>query len=181
MKQAIPIIGTALIIFIWQFLTWAALGIHNEEYGYVENQDQILTLLKESGMKEGKYFLPFVPEGSSAQEAEAVMTTNQGKPWAQIHYRESMVTNMPMNMLRGFVIDIVAAILLIWILTQFAELNMMKAIVGSLAVGTIGYLTIPYLNSIWFDNNTMALLLDTGVQWLLVGAFLGWALNRKKS
>jgi hypothetical protein len=46
-------------------------------------------------------------------------------------------------------------------------------------VGGIGYLTIPYLNSIWFDNNSMGYLIDWLVQWGVVGAWLGWWLTRK--
>lgn len=46
------------------------------------------------------------------------------------------------------------------------------------AIGIIGYLTIPYLYSIWFETNSLGHLVDALVSWGLVGAWLGWWLPR---
>jgi len=46
-------------------------------------------------------------------------------------------------------------------------------------VGLIGYLTIPYLNSIWFETNSIGHLIDAFVSWGLVGIWLGWWLPRR--
>ncbi|NND31962.1 MAG: hypothetical protein HKN76_05175, partial [Saprospiraceae bacterium] len=57
--------------------------------------------------------------------------------------------------------------------------NMRTSIIASLAVGIIGYLTINYLNSIWYETGSWPELIDTLAQWGLVGVWLGWYLNRK--
>jgi hypothetical protein len=55
----------------------------------------------------------------------------------------------------------------------------MMAFQACVAVGIIGYLTIPYLNSVWFEGSSMGYLVDALVQWGLVGAWLGWWLPKK--
>ena len=49
---------------------------------------------------------------------------------------------------------------------------------AALAVGFTGYLTIPYLNSVWFEASSIGSLIDTVAQWGLLGVWLGWWLNR---
>lgn len=53
------------------------------------------------------------------------------------------------------------------------DLDFKTAILSSLAVGIIGYLTIPYLNSIWFEGNSIPQLIDTVFQWGICGTWLG--------
>jgi hypothetical protein len=175
------LIGTlvgGLIIFIWQFLSWSALNIHGSEQQYTENQDIILECLGEN-LQEGHYFLPTVPPGTSSEDAQSLMEEVIGQPWAQVSYHKSFEADMGMNMFRGLVIDWLAVYLLIWVFMKSSELRFSPIFVGSLCVGFVGYLTIPYLNSIWFETPTWGYIVDTAVQWGLVGAWLGWWLPRE--
>ena len=179
-KQLIATLVGGLILFVWQFLSWAAIPIHKSEYGYTSNQDKIMEALNQNLTEAGTYFLPGVPPGTGQKEAEeAYMQKNIGKPWASISYHKSLNTNMGMNMFRGFVIDLLAAWLLVWLLLKFETLNLRTALQASIAVGVIAYLTIPYLHSIWFETNSIEHLVDAVVQWGLVGIWLGWWLPRK--
>ncbi len=178
-KQLIATLVGAVILFIWQFLSWAAIPIHQSEYGYTPNQDKIMETLNQNLTEAGTYMLPGVPPGTSGEQTEASMQSNMGKPWASITYHKSLSTDMGMNMFRGFVVDLLAAWLLVWLLLKFETLNMGTALQTSLVVGIIGYLTIPYLNSIWFEGNSMADLIDAIVSWGLVGVWLGWWLPRR--
>ncbi len=178
-KQLIATLVGGLILFIWQFLSWAAIPIHKSEYGYTPNQDKILEALSQNLTEEGTYMLPTVPPGTSNEQTQAAMEASAGKPWATVSYHKSMSTAMGMNMVRGFAIDLVSAWLLIWLLMKIPNLNMSTALQSSIAVGIIGYLTIPYLHSIWFESNSLEYLIDAIVQWGLVGVWLGWWLPRK--
>ena len=84
-----------------------------------------------------------------------------------------------MNLIRGFVIDFLAAFLLCYLLIGDTNLTFMKVLTGSLIVGIISYLTIPYLDSIWFESNSIPHLIDAIGGWGLTGAVLGWWLYRK--
>ncbi|MBK9270086.1 MAG: hypothetical protein IPM48_00680 [Saprospiraceae bacterium] len=177
-KQAIGIIVGAILLFLWQFLSWSMLGIHSNEFTYTANQQQILDCLAQNLTEEGTYMLPGVPPGSSMEEEQALMEQNMGKPWASVTYHKVENTNMGMNMFRGFLVDIVALFFLVWILMRLQNNNLMTSVQASVMVGLIAYLTIPYTNSIWFSTQSMGYLIDAVVSWGLVGLWLGWWMNR---
>lgn len=176
-KMLIGALVGALVLFFWQFLSFALLGIHDSQMTYTPNQDAILEVL-EANLEEGMYFIPRAPMGASMEKEEAVMEERLGKPWARVSYHESLSNNMGMNLLRGFVIDFVAALLLTWLLLKMADLDMKTALLASLSVGMIGYFTINYLNAVWYEANTIPDLIDAVVQWGIVGTWLGWWLPR---
>jgi F0F1-type ATP synthase assembly protein I len=177
-NQLIATVVGALILFIWQFLSWSLLNVHGAETQYTPNQDKIMEVLS-ANLEEGEYFIPGVPPGSTAEEEQAAMEAAIGKPWAKVSYHPEMKMNMGLNLTRGLVIDLVSIWLLVWLLMQFADLTFAKTVMASLAVGTIAYFTIPYLNHIWFEGSTIGYLIDNIVQWGLIGVWLGWFLNRK--
>lgn len=176
-KLLLPTLAVGVILFVWQFLSWAALNIHGAEQQYTPNQEAVLQVLSEQ-LEAGSYFLPLAAPGSTADEQEAFMKEHAGKPWAIVHYREAFEVNMAAKLIRGFVIDLVAGFLLVWLLSQMAQADMKRAVLASLAVGFMAYLSIPYLNSIWFEGNTLGHLVDAIVPWGLSGLFLGWWMNR---
>jgi len=166
-----------LILFIWQFLSWTITGLHDSQMAYTPNQDAVMEVLAEN-LEEGSYFLPTVAKDTPSDEAQQFMKDMEGKPWATISYHEVYSNNMATNMIRGYTVNFLAVLLLCWVLLKFANLSFSSALITSLAVGFIGYLTVNYINSIWFEGNTIPDLIDVIVSWGLVGAWLGWWLRR---
>ena len=177
-KQLIGALVGSLILFFWQFISWGLVEIHGPQMAYTPKQDAVLQALIDTGIEEGTYFVPRAPSGSSAAEAEAFMNEHVGKPWAIVSYHESLQNRQGMNMFRGWVIDFISVLLLCWLLLKMANLDFKTAVLASLAVGLIGYFTIAYLYSIWFESDSIPYLIDTIVQWGICGAWLGWWLNR---
>lgn len=178
-KLIISALVGGLILFIWQSLSFMMLQLHNSEMQYTPQQDEILEALKASGIEEGEYFLPTTPTNTpSEEERVAYMEKYTGQPWARISYHESMDMSMGMNMIRGLVANIFAVFLLTWLLLKIPDLDMKTAVMSSLAVGLVGYLTISYINSAWFETSSWPQLIDTIAQWGLVGLWLGWFIRR---
>lgn len=177
-NQLIATIVAALILFIWQFISWAAVNFHAPETQYTEKQDAILEYIRQN-LEPGSYMIPQPAPGSSTEAQQEFMEKYGASDWAMISYHGPGERSMTMNMIRAIAVDLVAAWLLVWVLMQFANLTFKSALLGSLAVGAIAYLTIPYLNSIWFEGNTTGYLIDLVGQWALVGVWLGWWLTRK--
>lgn len=167
----------AVVLFMWQFISFGLADLHGTQMQYTPNQDAVLQALEEN-LEPGEYFLPRAPMGASQEEQESLMNTRVGQPWAQVIYHGSMNNRMGMNMLRGFVIDFVIALIICWILMQFSKLNMSKSILACLGIGLIGYLSINYLNHIWFENNTIPDLIDAIVPWTLIGLWTGYYIPR---
>ena len=174
-NQLIGALVASIILFVWQFLSWSPiLNVHSSQMQYTPSQDTILQALNEAGLSEGQYFIPRAPETAPEAESNAYMNERVGKPWAMVSYHSSMSGDMSMNMIRGWVVDFIAAFLLCWLLLKMAKLDFKTSILSSLAVGLIGYFTINYLDSIWFEGNSIPYLIDAVVQWGLVGLWLGW-------
>lgn len=181
MKKALigGLVG-GIILFMWQFLSWSLLNIHGSQQEYTPKQDQILDCLKSAGISEGEYFMPNVSPDLPADQHQEHMMQFVGNPWAQVSYHNSMKMNMGMNMFRGFVINFLSVFLLCYFFLGDKNLDFKKVFTGSLIVGLISYMTIPYLNSIWFEGDTIPDLIDAVVQWGICGLFLAWYLPNRK-
>ncbi len=177
-KMIVGGIVGGLLIFIWQFLSWTMLNLHGSGQKYTANQDSILTYLSTQLQEEGSYFLPTYAPGATKEEQQKLMETSGGKPWAQITYHKSMNTSMGLNMIRGFLVDVFAVMLLIWLLYKIPGLTFQTSIISCVVIGVIGYLTTEYTNSIWFETNSMPDLIDAVVSWAICGAWLGYWIKK---
>jgi hypothetical protein len=177
-KLLISGLAGSIVLFIWQFLSWAALGIHADQMAYTPKQDQLLEAIASVDIEEGDYFVPQAKPGSSAEEMQAMQDKYIGTPWAKVTYRKNLQNKMAINMVRGWAISFVAAILFCWLLMNFKEINMTTSVLAAISVGVIGYLVNPYLNSVWFEGNSLPDLIDAIVPWAIIGAFNAWFLNK---
>ena len=178
-KSIIAAVVGGIILFIWQFLSWTMLNIHESNQKHTENQDAIIEALSANLSEDGVYFIPRVPPGTSSEDARAYQESQMGKPWALVNYRSSFDSNMGMNMTRGLLVNIISVFILAWLLGKVSGMSMSLAIMASIGVGLIGHLNIEYIESIWFETNSLPGLIDTVVQWGLCGVWLGWFLGRK--
>jgi len=180
MKVLIGSMVAGLILFFWQFMSWSLFNIHGPQMQYTPQQDQVLECLKASNLPEGEYFVPNKPPNMDATEYQAFAEKNHiGKPWAKIQYQHNFQNTMTMNMIRGFVLDVFAAFLLCMLLVGDPTLTFRKVLSACISIGLIAYLTIPYLNSVWFKSNSIPDLIDAFVPWTIIGLVLGWFLPRK--
>ena len=170
----------ALILFVWQFLSFSVLDIHGSQMDYTPNQDAILEVL-EANLEEGEYFIPRASRELSQEDQQTAMNERIGKPWALVSYHDSMDMSMGNNMIRAFIINFLSGLMLCWVLMQFSNLNIKSAVMTCLVIGLIGYLTINYLDQIWFEGNSIPDLIDAIVPWAIIGGWTGWYLPEKKS
>lgn len=176
-KTILGVLVGALILFIWQFISWGAVNLHSDMQQHTPKQTEILKYLGDN-LEEGFYMLPVSPPGTSSEDMQKQMEESNGKPWAQIYYHKAMDTSMGMNLFRGFVVDLLAVFLLVFILQKMGNASFQTIILSSLSVGLIGYLSVTYVNAIWFQTKTLADLLDAVASWGLIGLWLGYWLRR---
>jgi len=107
-KKIIAAIVGGIIIFVWQFLTWGLLNLHEAQQKYTPKQDSVLTYLSSQFSEDGAYMLPTFAPGTSNEEMEKQMKASEGKPWAQVVYHKSMpgMSKMYMNMGRSLLVNI---------------------------------------------------------------------------
>lgn len=182
-RTLIGAIVGGLLIFIWQFLSFALLDLHRPAQNYTPNQDVILQTLAANLEKEGGYILPNLPSGASQDDHTKLMEQANGKPWASIQYHKShkaSVSAMVMNMVRGFLSNVIMVILLLFILNKINLKSFGTMFASCLAVGLITFINQPYTGNIWYEFfDIWAYLIDSLVSWGLCGIWLGWLYNRR--
>jgi hypothetical protein len=183
-KTIIGSLVGAIIIFLWQFLSFAAVNLHKPAQQYTDKQDAIMSFLNSQGLQEGGYFMPGLPETATRSEMEAAMKATDGKPWARIEYHNKAENNtnaMIMNMVRGLLVNIVIVFLFCWLVGKINNPGFGTILGGALAVGMISFLNQPYTIFIWYKSfDIWATFLDAVVMWGLAGIWLAWWLRRGK-
>lgn len=172
----------AIIVFAWHFLSWGVLGIHSDHMKYHPQQDSIIGFLSSTIKEDGAYMLPTVAPGMSHAEEEAYMEKCLNKPWASVIYHNKFEVNMPMQIARGFLIDLFLVFSLIYILTRAGTPTAMRIFAASIAVGLFCFLWGPYTAHNWFALPMSMIkgdLIDAFAAWGLCGIWLGWWLNRR--
>lgn len=170
-----------IILFIWQFLTWGALNLHQAQQGYTPKQDSVLNYLNSQFSEDGAYFMPTFAPGTPRDEMEKQMKAMEGKPWAQVVYHKSMpgMNKMFMNMGRSLLVNIVIIWLLCWLLVKIPSPSFGTIFIGTLGTGLITFLHMPYTMHIWYGSfDLMAFFTDALISWGVAGLWLGWWLRR---
>jgi hypothetical protein len=172
----------AILVFLWQFLSWTVLGIHDAEVKYLPEQETVMNQLSSTIKEDGMYMLPGLPPGSSRTEHEEFGKQMDGKPFATITYRTQYNFDMAKPIIQGFIIDLVLVFLLIYILTRGGTPGSLRIFAGSIALGLFTWLSGPLTGYNWFQlpfETITGHLIDAFVSWGLAGLWLGWWLNRK--
>ncbi len=169
-----------ILIFIWQSLSWMALDLHRPSQQYTAKQDTIMAALNAHLTETGGYLLPTIPKGASMEEWEKSDAKAKGKPWAQISYHKSFEMNMGKSMAMNIAGDILAAMLLCWIVTMFKAPAFGNVFATSLAVGVLAFLFEPFTTHAWYPIIDIAIyFVDALAAWGLAGIWFGWYLPKK--
>lgn len=171
-KLLFSLIG-AIVIFAWQFLSYAMPNFHKSATAYTPAQDSILNMLEKQGLSEGMYYLGQPDPSLSKAEQQSSMEAYEGKPWAVINYHKANSMDMTMPMIRGIMVCFVISFLLFWLFVQQKSPTLTNRILLSLAVGMIGFFFTPYTNFIWYkEPDIFAHFADAIVPWVILG-FIG--------
>jgi len=182
-KMIIGAIVGGIILFLAQFLSWAALNLHEAQQRYTPKQDSVMAYLNTQFSEDGGYLMPGFAPGTSDEDMKKQMTASEGKPWVQLFYHKSRpgMNTMFMNMGRALAVDILIILLLCWLLVKIPAPSFATIFIGTLGTGLIVFLNAPYTMHIWYDSfDLSAHLIDVLMGWGVTGLWLGWWLSRVK-
>ena len=163
----------AIIIFGWQFLSFAFPNFHKSASTFTPAQDEILLKLQELGLTEGMYFLGQPDPSLSSEDQSAAMDAMEGKSWAVINFHESNTMNMALLMITGFVVCFLISFLLYWVFMQQKNPVLINRTLIALTIGLIGFLFSPYTKFIWYrEPDIFAYVADAIIPWIILG-FVG--------
>lgn len=167
-----------IILFAWQFLSFAMPNFHKSAVEYTPLQDELLSAIENAGLNEGMYMLgqpdPELPKEAYNED----MKKYEGKPWAILNYQAEQNDTMVMNMIRGLITCMLVAFIFFWFIRQQKEPTVGKRVLAGLAVGLMAFLFVPYTNFIWFRApDVWAYLADGIIPWAILG-FVGHKMAR---
>lgn len=169
-----------IIIFTWQFLTYAMPNFHKSAQTYTPLQDSIMQNFKDLGLEQGMYMLG-MPNPDNQAEVDASWS-EESSTWAILNYRINDSNSMGLPMFRSFVIGMLIAGLLFWLLKQKENTSLSYKILLSVVIGFMAFMYIPYSNYIWYKApDIYAHLIDGIVPWAILASIGHLFLKPKKN
>ena len=177
MKQTLlgGIVG-GVILFIWSFLAWVILPLHEPTLHRIKDEDAVRTMLQSTIDTKAVYIVPHGPDNKSDQAAMSAweQKMKQGPTGLIIFDPQGSDPMMASQMVSGILIDILTGILIAWFLkrsTALASTYVARvAYCGMLGIfiAVISHLTA--WNWMGFPADyTTAMIVDTLISMVLAG------------
>jgi hypothetical protein len=185
MRIAIAALFGAIVIFLWQFVSHMLLPIGEMGFRAPQNEGVVLQAASSGLPDSGMYLLPYLaPEKMNDAAAVQDWTGRAQKNpflFVVVGPANTVVTNMAPELARQFVIDLLGALLIAFVLAGTAWGFGMR-VLGAVVFGVFGWLLdiVPMWN--WYKfpaDYVVGNLLDQGIGWLLAGIAIAWWLGRR--
>ena len=191
MRHLLAAFVAAIVVFFWGFMSWAAIGIWDFAFPRAENQATITEVLRSSLDGTGAYVVPSMPEGygqdtdDEAKKAEfaAFDERMRAGPFTLIlHRAEGGEVMEPVELVRGFGIEFVGALLLACVLSAVGGGFGRRAYVGftiALFAATVCYgVTGNFMRMPW--SFVLACWLDAIIAWTLASLVIAKMLPARR-
>lgn len=172
----LPILVSAVIVWIASALIWTVLPWHKNDYAQTGDEEGVRTALR--GLSPGLYNVPHVADMKDLKKPEVKQKFDEG-PLAFITVLPNGMPSMGRSMSLSFVFNIGVGILCAYMvsrtMTPDASYLEIFRIAGTVAWMAYGIGIIP--DSIWFGrpwSSTAKHLFDALVYGLLTGGTFGW-------
>ena len=182
MKILVSALVGAVILFVYQAMSWMALGIHDESFRYTENQEAVMQCLNENLDEDAMYFLPFFDrETTTPEEQQKIHEGNAGKPWVIISYHQAQNNDMTGRMAYGFLSCFIICVIISMVLINIPTAGFGMRMFLVMSLGFLVMLGGPLYQANWFftpSHNLTGELIDILLGYLLAGAWMSWWTGR---
>ena len=170
-----------IILFFWGWMAWTILPLHDASVRPIENEDRVTEVLSSNLGVHGVYKYPSMPREEDVSAEEQQLSLDD---WAKKYQRGpiGMIIydprgndpTMSSQMLSGFVIDLLSAMLAVWLLSRStaftASFFSRVAYCGMLGILISVFSHLTNWNWLGYPlDYTTAMITDTVVGWLLAG------------
>lgn len=184
-KVIIGSLVAAIILFVFQALSWMVLPIHENSLLYSSGQDDILATLTAHLPENGVYAIPNLPPGASQEERTAFDESMVGKPWAIVHFDKAYPGMVTSQFVYGFLLNFLAALIIAYVLWSCGE---RFGTFGSKVMLVLGFAIFLVLQSSlmmanwWYTpwHYLSGEIIDHLLGWFFAGLWLAWFLSRKQ-
>ena len=170
-----------ITLFFWGWMAWTVLPLHTASVRPIENEDRVVEVLSSNLGAHGVYSFPSMPREEDVSAEEQQLATDE---WAKKYQRGpiGMIIYDPHGndpymtgqMLSGFGINLLSAMLAVWLLSRSTAFS--GSFIARVAYcGVLGVLISIFshlTNWNWLGfplDYTTAMMTDTVIGWVLAG------------
>lgn len=171
-----------VILFLWGWMAWTILPLHTASLRPIENEDRVTEVLASNLGTHGVYTFPNMPQNGedvSAEEQQLAMDEwtkkyQRGPIGIIIYDPRGKDANMPNEMIIGFVLNLISAMLAVWLFSRSTAITASfiarVAYCGMLGILISVFSHLSNWNWLGFPlDYTSAMFTDTVIGWLLAG------------
>ena len=164
-KKVIATIAAGLVLFVWGTVSWTMLPWRDAAVEKMPNETIIMQSILDAAPNSGLYYIP-------GDEADYTKST----PTAFLNIKKNgYEMDFPEMMIRGLVLNIIMALLMVFLLGKTSGLGFGQRVgfvtVSGLLIGIAA--NGPYWNWFGFPNYyTMIQIVDSVIMWFLAGLVL---------
>ena len=164
--------------FLWSFISWDLLPWHEKQLRSFQNEDEVSAVIVSHAPQSGNYLLPTGPseEGLSADQKKAAeeirMQKMQKGPLMFAAIRKEGFGSFPKTLTTQLLCQMLAALLLTWLLLQTSGLSYARQVVFLGVAGLAASVIADLPNWNWWGYSgtyTAVNLIDYTLTWLLAG------------
>lgn len=178
MSLAVPIVVSAVFVFIVSSIIHMVLSYHQSDFSRLPDEDAVAEALRRTGVQPGDYAVPFCDTPASMKDPKFLEKVRRG-PNALLTVWAGGDMNMGPMLGQWFGFSLLVSFFTAYILSAvFAEgANYLAVfrVAGTVSFMAYGFGAIPY--SIWFKRSwstTVKSLLDALVYGLMTAGAFGW-------
>jgi len=174
----LPILLSAIAVFLASFLIHMVLPFHRKDYGRVPSEDDVMAALRKFSIAPGDYFIPCATGPADMKTPEYKKKVEQG-PLVIMTVLGSNAYAMGRRLVQWFLFTVVVAIFAAYVASRTLAPGTAYITVFRIA-GTVafaGYALGLWPNSIWYSRKWSTTLMSTFdglIYALLTAGFLGW-------
>lgn len=180
MRIAIAALVAAVIVFVWGFIAWAAVGLWSGQLRQLPNHLVVVEAIRSSVPESGAYYFPpmsTVPEPASpeiaAREQERFVAEHRAGPIGMLLVRREGAEPMdPMVLVTGLALSFGGAVLMSAVATFLARrgARWRERFAATFAMALFAAIAVRGSDWAWFSfptDYTVAVVLDLLVGWSL--------------
>ena len=156
-----------IVLFLWGVISWMALPWHMSNLHAFQDEKAVTDVVMTNSEKSGIYIIPFQMQSTSNQSGMPLI-------FASV-YREGMSSSMMMPMAFALLGQIIAAILVGWLLTKTSGLSYFGRVCFVLVFALTAGIVTHAPNWIWFcfdATYTLIAMADLLIGWFFAGLIL---------
>ncbi len=173
----LPILLSAVIVFVAAFIAWTVLPHHRSDWVQAPNEDSLLQALRGLNLERGQYLFPYQQGGSGAKAEEAKAKLKEGPRGSLIIWD---IPNMGKNLAFYFLFCLGVSFMVGYVgyaagIPAGEEYLHVFRVLGTVAFVAYSAAEVP--QAIWFGHTWSSVwksVIDGLVFGLLTGGVFGW-------